>query len=101
MVLTGAAGSACSRARKANAREVAYRAGVRHVGTEEAMRLQAQTHRTLYRFDVRDAEDYAAGHIAGFRHYPGRAIGPGDRHGGAGARRAHPADRQYGACAPT
>jgi rhodanese-related sulfurtransferase len=54
-----------------NARDVAYRAGVRHVGPEEAMALQAQTHRTLYRFDVRSADDYAAGHIAGFRHYPG------------------------------
>jgi len=54
-----------------NAREVAYRAGVRHVGPEEAMALQAQTHRTLYRFDVRSAEDYAAGHIGGFRHYAG------------------------------
>jgi rhodanese-related sulfurtransferase len=54
-----------------NARDVAYRAGVRHVGPEEALALQAQTHRTLYRFDVRSAEDYAAGHIAGFRHYPG------------------------------
>ncbi len=54
-----------------NARDVAYRAGVRRVGPEEAMALQAQTLRTLYRFDVRDAEEYAAGHIAGFRHYPG------------------------------
>ncbi|WMT74364.1 rhodanese-like domain-containing protein [Bradyrhizobium sp. Ash2021] len=54
-----------------NARDVAYRAGVRHVGVAEAMALQAQTRRTLYRFDVRDAEEYAAGHIAGFRHYPG------------------------------
>jgi rhodanese-related sulfurtransferase len=56
---------------KANARDVAYRAGVRHVGVEEAMALEAQTHRTLYRFDVRASEDYAAGHIPGFRHYPG------------------------------
>jgi rhodanese-related sulfurtransferase len=56
---------------KTNAREVAYRAGVRHVGSEEAMALEAQTHRTLYRFDVRSADDYAAGHIGGFRHYPG------------------------------
>src|ERR1700712_782797 len=54
-----------------NAREVAYRAGVRHLGPEEAAALAAQSHRTLYRFDVRSAEDYAAGHIAGFRHYPG------------------------------
>jgi rhodanese-related sulfurtransferase len=56
---------------KANAREVAYRAGVRHLGMEEADALQAQKSRTLYRFDVRAAEDYAAGHIGSFRHYPG------------------------------
>ncbi|HEV7880348.1 rhodanese-like domain-containing protein [Bradyrhizobium sp.] len=54
-----------------NARDVAYRAGVRHLGTEDAIALQAQAHRTLYRFDVRSADDYAAGHIPGFRHYPG------------------------------
>jgi len=56
---------------KGNAREVAYRAGVKHIGVDEAATLEAQIHRTLYRFDVRDAEEYAAGHIAGFRHYPG------------------------------
>jgi rhodanese-related sulfurtransferase len=56
---------------KANAHDVAYRAGVRHVGVEEAAALQAQSGRTLYRFDVRDAEEFTAGHIAGFRHYPG------------------------------
>src|SRR3979409_1851895 len=55
---------------KTNAREVAYRAGVRHVSPEEAMALEAQTHRTLYRFDVRSAEDYAAGHIPGVGHHP-------------------------------
>src|SRR3954463_5013526 len=51
---------------RANARDVAYRAGVRRIGTEEARVLAAQTNRTLYRFDVRDVEEYAAGHIAGF-----------------------------------
>jgi rhodanese-related sulfurtransferase len=56
---------------KANARDVAYRAGVRHLTPEDAAALQTQTHRTLYRFDVRASEDYAAGHIPGFRHYPG------------------------------
>src|SRR5204863_1072192 len=56
---------------EANARDVAYRAGVRRVSVEEAKALEAQTHRTLYRFDVRDAEEYAAGHITGFRHYAG------------------------------
>jgi rhodanese-related sulfurtransferase len=55
----------------ANARDVAYRAGVRHIGASEMAALLAQTDRTLYRFDVRDAEDYAAGHLPGFRHYPG------------------------------
>ena len=56
---------------RTNARDVAYRAGVRHIGPEEAMALKAQRNRTLYRFDVRDGEDYAAGHIGGFRHYSG------------------------------
>jgi rhodanese-related sulfurtransferase len=56
---------------KANARDVAYRAGVRHVGADDAMALQSDTRRTLYRFDVRTSEDYAAGHLPGFRHYPG------------------------------
>lgn len=55
----------------AKARDVAYRAGVRHIGANEMSALAAQTHRTLYRFDVRDVEDYAAGHLPGFRHYPG------------------------------
>jgi rhodanese-related sulfurtransferase len=56
---------------KANARDVAYRAGVRHLGIEDAAALQTQSSRTLYRFDVRDADEYAAGHLRGFRHYPG------------------------------
>ena len=56
---------------KARARDVAYRAGVRHLGLEEAMALETDHRRTLYRFDVRPAEDYAAGHIPGFAHYPG------------------------------
>jgi rhodanese-related sulfurtransferase len=33
--------------------------------------LQARPCRTLYRFDVRSEEEYAAGHLAGFRHYAG------------------------------
>ena len=56
---------------KANARDVAYRAGVRRIGMAELAALEARHHRTLYRFDVRDAEEYAAGHIPGFRHYAG------------------------------
>ena len=56
---------------EANARDVAYRAGVRHIGADEMAALQAQTDRTLYRFDVRSEEEYTAGHLAGFRHYAG------------------------------
>lgn len=54
-----------------SARDVAYRAGVRHIGMAELAALDGDAHRTLYRFDVRDADDYAAGHLAGFRHYAG------------------------------
>ena len=54
-----------------NAREVAYRAGVRHLGAHDVAALEAARDRTLYRFDVRDADEYTAGHLPGFRHYPG------------------------------
>ncbi|MCP1909080.1 rhodanese-related sulfurtransferase [Bradyrhizobium elkanii] len=54
-----------------NARDVAYRAGVRHIGIDELAALDEDAHRTLYRFDVRDAEEYTTGHLAGFRHYAG------------------------------
>ncbi len=56
---------------EANARDVAYRAGVRHIGFAEMAALQAQADRTLYRFDVRSEEEYTSGHLAGFRHYAG------------------------------
>lgn len=54
-----------------SARAVAYRTGVRHITVADADKLDAESTRTLYRFDVRSAEEYAAGHIPGFRHYPG------------------------------
>jgi rhodanese-related sulfurtransferase len=53
------------------ARDVAYRAGVRHLSPQEAMALEHAANRTLYRFDVRDSGEYTAGHLKGFRHYPG------------------------------
>jgi rhodanese-related sulfurtransferase len=56
---------------KDNAREVAYRAGVRHLRASDVVALEAERSRTLYRFDVREAEEYTAGHLPGFRHYPG------------------------------
>jgi rhodanese-related sulfurtransferase len=54
-----------------NARDVAYRAGVRRIGMDDFAALAAQQSRTLYCFDVRDAEEYAAGHLGSFRHYAG------------------------------
>jgi rhodanese-related sulfurtransferase len=56
---------------KARARAVAYKAGVRHIAPADAALLASDAARTLYRFDVRSAEEYAAGHVPGFRHYPG------------------------------
>jgi rhodanese-related sulfurtransferase len=56
---------------KASAREVACRAGVRHLSPEGARALEKQASRTLYRFDVRGGDEYVAGHLKGFRHYPG------------------------------
>jgi rhodanese-related sulfurtransferase len=55
----------------ANARDVAYRAGVRRIGMADMAALRAERHRTLYGFDVRGEDEFAAGHIPGFRHYPG------------------------------
>jgi rhodanese-related sulfurtransferase len=54
-----------------NARDVAYRAGVRDLAPSEAAALSADSARTLYRFDVREADEYTGGHLTGFRHYPG------------------------------
>jgi rhodanese-related sulfurtransferase len=56
---------------QARAREVAYRAGVRHLGFQDAHALEKEAARTLYRFDVRASDEYAKGHLKGFRHYPG------------------------------
>jgi len=56
---------------KEKAREVAYRAGVKHLAASDAAALAADQSRTLYRFDVREADEYTAGHLRGFRHYPG------------------------------
>ena len=77
-----------------NARDVAYRAGVRRLNPEQARVMAAQTGRTLYRFDVRDAEEYTAGHIARLSPLRRRTAGAGNRHGRARARRTHPAHRR-------
>jgi len=53
------------------ARDVAYRAGVRRIDSADLKGLIADSDRTLYRFDVRQPADFAAGHPAGFRNAPG------------------------------
>jgi len=52
------------------ARSVAARAGVRRIALDALATLEAPG-RTVYRFDVRTPEEYAAGHLAGFRSAPG------------------------------
>lgn len=55
---------------QADARAVADRAGVRWTTPAELATLEAPQ-RTLYRFDVRTPEEYAAGHAPGFASAPG------------------------------
>jgi rhodanese-related sulfurtransferase len=56
---------------RTKAREVAYRAGVKRITAQELAHLRADTTRTLYQYDVRLPEDYAAGHLPGFRNAQG------------------------------
>ncbi len=60
-----------ARQAKAAARAVARKAGVRSIRAAELRSLAAGDRRTVYRFDVRSAEEYALGHLAGFRSAPG------------------------------
>jgi rhodanese-related sulfurtransferase len=56
---------------RGHARNVAYRAGVRRIGSDELDHLRADHARTLYLYDVRQPAAFAAGHIPGFRNAPG------------------------------
>jgi len=56
---------------RADARDVAYRAGVKRIGRAELDRLRADARRTLYLFDVRQPGAFEAGHLPGFRNAPG------------------------------
>jgi rhodanese-related sulfurtransferase len=56
---------------RARARDVAYRAGVKRLDSAALAALSGDKGRTLYRFDVRLPEAYAAGHISGFRNAQG------------------------------
>jgi len=53
------------------ARNVAYRAGVKRIGWDDLAHLKADQARTLYLYDVRQPDLYAAGHIPGFRNAQG------------------------------
>ncbi|HEX7866317.1 MAG TPA: rhodanese-related sulfurtransferase [Variovorax sp.] len=55
---------------QADARRVADLAGVRRIALGALQTLEAPG-RTVYRFDVRTPEEYAAGHIPGFASAPG------------------------------
>lgn len=55
---------------QAGARAVAERAGVRWIALD-ALGTLASPARTVYRFDVRTPEEYAAGHLPGFASAPG------------------------------
>src|SRR5262249_57460460 len=50
---------------------VAYRFGVRRIDGAELERLRKDSARTLYVFDVRDPDEYAAGHVASSVSAPG------------------------------
>ena len=86
---------------EANARDVAYRAGVRHIGIGRvggaagAGRPHALSLRRPLGGGIRRRPS------RGLSPLSRRAAGAGDRHGRAGARRAHRADGQYAASAPT
>lgn len=57
---------------RTRAAQVAERAGVRRIDTLDLALLEATANeRTLYRFDVRTREEYAAGHLEGWRWAPG------------------------------
>jgi rhodanese-related sulfurtransferase len=56
----------------ARATAVAERAGVRRIDAAGVARLEKEAgEHTLYRFDVRTREEYAAGHLEGWRWAPG------------------------------
>jgi rhodanese-related sulfurtransferase len=55
---------------QADARRVADAAGVRRIDLAALQTLEAPG-RTVYRFDVRTPEEYAAGHLPGFANAPG------------------------------
>ncbi len=66
----GPASPAAQAAARASAQALAERAGARRITLDELPAAQAPQ-RTLYRYDVRSPEEYAAGHLGGFGSAPG------------------------------
>ncbi|MGO4326010.1 rhodanese-like domain-containing protein [Cupriavidus sp. 2KB_15] len=65
-------GEAAQAAARERAARVAERAGVGHIDAAQLAAFEQQAgERTLYRFDVRSPEEYAAGHLPGWRSAPG------------------------------
>ena len=60
-----------TRAAGVRARDVANRAGVKRASLSDVEVWRQQCERTTYLFDTRAPEEFAAGHIAGFRSTPG------------------------------
>lgn len=76
---------AVSTAGAAKARTAAYRVaqrfGIARIDPPTLAKWQAETNRTTYVFDVRSAQDYAAGHIPGMKHIAGgQLVQETDRH---------------------
>ena len=77
------------RARRIGRARVADRAGVGRADRSVLAAWLADDSRTLYRFDVRTPEEYAAGHLARLPVRARRTARAGDRRLRAGSRRAH------------
>ena len=67
----GPASAAGLAAARASAQALADRAGAQRLSNAELAAWQADTSRTLYCWDVRTPEEYAAGHLPGFGSAPG------------------------------
>jgi rhodanese-related sulfurtransferase len=64
-------GEATQSSAAARARSVADRAGVKRASLDEVQIWKLQQSRTTYFFDTRTPEEFAAGHLPGFRSTPG------------------------------
>ncbi|MBM3343377.1 MAG: thiosulfate sulfurtransferase [Betaproteobacteria bacterium] len=66
---------------KAAADRVAQKFGIARIDAATLAAWQAEAQRTTYVIDVRDADEYAAGHLAGMKNVPGgQLIQETDRH---------------------